>query len=267
MIIPSRYAIFNNWNFNNIPGLQVYAITPPGQAKRNLNLFPVARTSARKLSSAFFQGNTLTLGVYITAASRETLEAAMDTLYANIQATEGALVIPRSGGTARQYTATYSTSTVNNAMSNVDSPASNYADLTLTFECSDSFGYDQFFTPILTLANQNSSPNQWNYTQGGGADQQVPFLQLYFTGGSLGVGTVTIGNLNSGQQISITRTFSVGDTLQINPQNNTVQVNGVDVAFTGAIPTFGLGLQTITYSDTFTSRILQFYSYVFNRWN
>jgi hypothetical protein len=267
-ITTSRYAIFNGYNLNNVPGLSVYSISPPGTANRTLNIFGIARANSRKVSSAFYDSNKIQIGVYITAASREALEAAMDTLLANLQLIEGTLIIPRSGGTARAYTVTYDAPwTINNTMDNTDSPASNYADLTLSFQTSDSYGYDQFFTPILGPTAANSSPNSWNYNQGGSADTQVPFLQFYFTGGSLGLGTVTIGNNNSGQQVSITRTWSVGDTLQINSQNNTVQVNGVDVNFTGAIPTFGIGQQTITYSDTFTSRNYQYYFYVYNRWN
>lgn len=266
-ITTSRYAIFNGYNLNNVSGLSVYAITPPGSASRTLNIFNIARASARKVSSAFYDSNQITLGVYITAASREALEAALDILYANIQLIEGTLIVPRSGSTARAYTATYAGSTINNTMSNTDSPASNYVDLTLVFQTSDSYGYDQFFTPMIGPISNNSSPNSWNYNQGGGADIQVPVLQFYFTGGTLGAGTVQIGNNNSGQQVSIIRTWNVGDTLIVNTQLNTVQVNGVDVAFSGALPTFGLGQQTITYSDNFTSRQYQFYSYVYNRWN
>lgn len=266
-ITTSRYAIFNGYNLNSVPGLSVYAITPPGSATRTLNIPNIARISARKAISAFYDANQITIGVYITANTRELLEAAMDTLFTNLQLIEGSLVVPRSGGTARSYTCTYSGSTVNNNMQNTDSPASNYVDLTLVFDCSDSYGYDQFFTPMIGPISNTSSPNQWNYNQGGGADTQVPVLNFYFTGGTLGAGTVVIGNNNSGQAVSITRTWAVGDTLTINAQNNTVQVNGNDVTFTGAIPTFSLGANTITYSDNFSSRTYQFYSYVYNRWN
>jgi len=264
-ITTSRWATFNGWDFNNIPGLSVYAISPPGQSVRTLNIFALARQSARKLVSAFHQKNTLKIGVYITAASRDALEQAMDSLYQNIVSGEGTLLIPRSGF-ARQYTATFSGWTINNTMSNVDSPTSNYVDLTLSFECSDSYGYDQFFTTILHLYGLTSSPNTWNYTQGGSVETQVPIISIYYTGGSVGSGTVVIGNLNNGQSVSITRNWSVGDTLVVNAQNNTIQVNGVDVLFTGAIPTFGLGLQTITYNDTFTSRTYQLYATVYNRY-
>jgi hypothetical protein len=266
-ITTTRYAIFNSFNLNSIPGLSVYAITPPGSAQRTLNIFQSARSSARKVNSAFYQANKIRVGIYITANTRAALEAAMDTLFANLQAQEASLVVPMSGGTARQYTCTLSDNVINNTMSNTDSPAGNYVDMTLVFECSDSFGYDQFFTTLFNTGNLTSSPNTWPYTQGGGADVQVPVLSFYFTGGALGTGTVTIGNQNTGQSIQITRTWSVGETLVVNAQLNTVQVNGVDVVFSGAIPTFGLGAQTITYQDTFASRTYQLYATVNNRWN
>ncbi len=258
-ITTTRYATFNGYNLNNITGLSVYKIDLPGQQQRSVNIMPMGARDARKVSSAYYQRNTLNIGIYITSASSEALELALDTLYTNLQAVEAPLIVPMSGRTARQYTATYLQSTITQRFGG-------FVELTLTFECSDSFGYDQFFTPMLTLANQTSTPNQWNWTFSGSVLTQVPYLQFYFTAGSLGSGTVTVGNLTTGQSVSINRSFAVGDTLQIDAKNITVQVNGVDVQFTGSIPTFGTGLQTITYSDTFTSRTFQLYSYVYYRW-
>lgn len=266
-ITTSRYAIVGGINLNTISGLSIYAITPPGSAKRTLNIFALARRHARKLSSAWYQSNAITLGVYITANSREQLEAAMDQLYQLIQGQETSLVVPRSGGTARQYTGTFDFPwVVNNNLQNTDSPSANYADLTLVFETSDSYGYDQFFTPMIGPISSTASPNQWSWTFGGSADTQVPIINIYFTGGSLGSGIVTLGNNGTGQQISVNRTWAIGDTLTLDCQNKKVQVNGVDVNFTGAIPEFGLGPQTIAYSDNFVSRTYKHYSYVYQRW-
>lgn len=260
---------FNGWSFDNIPGLQVYNVNPYVLGHRDLNIFPLARSSVRKLSSAFYDSRVVSVSLWINASSRAALDQALDTLFANIQAQEGTLVIPQ-GNTFRQYTATFSSHIHNSpatGASTIPAPKGGNIDLTLNFDCSDSLGYDQFFTPMIGPISSTASPNQWNWTFIGGADQQLPFLQFYFTGGTLGSGTVTIGNLNTGQAVAVTRTWSVGDTLQIDVKNNTVRVNGVDVAFTGAIPTFGLGLQTITYFDNLSSRTYQFYSYIYQRWN
>jgi hypothetical protein len=266
--IASRFAIFNNWNFNNIAGLQVYAIDPPGQGSRTLNIFALARQSAQKVSSAFYQKNTKTICVYIKASTRDALEQALDQLYANIQAQEGSLVVPQSGG-VRQYTATYESTALNNTQTNTNSPVGNVADLSLTFELSDSYGYDTNYTVIssgVTALTANAVNTQ--YTQGGGADTQCPIIQCQYSAITGGVnGTVTIGNQSTGQSVSITRTWLAGDILIVDTQNNLVQVNGVDVAFTGALPTFGLGLQTLTYNDNLTTRTFKLFAYVYNRWN
>ena len=268
---PINYvASFNGTllNSTNIPYLQVYAIDDY-MPDRTLNLFPLARTDAQKLSSAFYQKRIIYISIYITAPSRALADQSIDSLMQILQSTESTLLIEKSG-TARVYTATFEKVAKNNSgvgRGNTAPPTGGFVDTTLVFECSDSYGYDQFLTPMITQSGITSSPNTWNWNFVGSAATQAPVLQFYFTGGALGSGTVVVGNLNSGQQISITRTWAVGDTLIINTQANTVQVNGVDVAFTGALPTFGLGQQTITYSDNFASRTYSPYFYVYQRWN
>jgi hypothetical protein len=266
--INSRFAIFNNWNFNSVAGLQVYAIDPPGQGSRTLNLFDLARRSARKLSSAFYQKNTKTICVYIKANSRELLEQALDTLYANIQGQEGALVVPQSG-TVRQYTATYESTTINNTQQNANSPAGNVADLTLTFELSDSYGYDTNYSVIQAATNFTASLVTTQYTQGGSADTQLPHIEVeIITTTGTQPATITVGNQNTGQAVSVSRTWQPYDLLIVGLINGLpdVQVNGVSVPFTGAIPEMGLGLQNIYYQDTFATRTVNIFAYVYNRW-
>lgn len=69
-----------------------------------------------------------------------------------------------------------------------------------------------------------------------------------------GAALISIGNGGNGQTINVTRTWGLSDILVIDCVNKTVQVNGADVAFSGAFPEFPLGAQTITYVDTFLSR-------------
>lgn len=268
MIIASRYALFNNWNFNNVPGLQVYSIDPPGQGQRTVNALALARRSARKVSSAFYQANSFNVGVYIVAATRDALEQAMDTLYANIQAVEGSLVVPQSGN-VRQYTATYSGTMINNKMPYSNSPSSNMADLTLVFQLSDNFGYATNYLTLIPASPANTSGNRSdNVPFIGGADGQVPFIEHKFTALSPNASdTVTVGNGLTAQTIAVTRTFKVGDIFQVDCRNKTVQVNGVDVNFVGAWPEFAPGVIPLTYQDTFISRTDAYFGYYYPRWN
>lgn len=262
--IASRFAIFNGWNFNNVPNLQVYSIDPPGKAGRKLNISVLARRSGRKMSSAFYNQRQVNVGVYISAPTREALDAALDTLYSNIQGKELPLVIPQSG-TVRQYFATYFTTIINN---NNNTPNGGFIDMTLTFECSDSFGYDTNYTAIRNTTGSTSGNLSTQYTQGGSADTQAPFIQVQYTALSgASAGQVTITNPTTGQSlVTAARAWSQYDLLQVDFQHNTVQVNGSDIDFTGPLMEWGTGLQSIQVSDNFTSRTANHLWYVYNRW-
>lgn len=255
--IPSRFAIFNNWNFNNVPGLQVYSIDPPGQAQRALNIGALARRNARKLSSGFYGKNLFNVSIVIAQPTRAQLDQALDILYANIQADEGALVVPMSGG-VRQYTATYS-------KPNINEIKGGFIDLTLAFECSDSFGYDTGYTLIRSSTGITAAILSTNYTQGGSAREQGPYVEIQYTAAPTGATNKSVTISNGTSSIVITRTWLQYDFLQVDLRNKTVKVNNVDVDFTGALWENGLGPANITYSDNFTTRTLRILAYVYNR--
>lgn len=259
-IIASQFAIFGGWNFNNVPNLQVNSTDTFKGGLRYLNIFQIARRSARKTSSAFNRSNSIQIGIYLTSPSKVALEQAMDLLFANIQTQEAQLVIPQSGG-VRGYYATYSTIRINQQKGG-------YLDATLTFECSDSYGYDANYTVIQPATNFTAAVVNTQYTQGGSAELQAPIIQAKITALTGGTnGTVTISNGQTGQAAQIIRTWLANDILIVDCQNNIVTVNGAEVAFTGALPTTGIGTQTLTYQDTFTTRTVNLFEYVYNRWN
>lgn len=71
-------------------------------------------------------------------------------------------------------------------------------------------------------------------------------------------GTLLIGNANTGQTISITRTWNPGDVVVIDTYNKTVTVNGQAVVWTGAFPIFPPGAGGFNVSDPFTTRSINF---------
>lgn len=265
-----RVCQFNNWSLqDNVPYLTVYAIEDYAP-DRTLNISPLARRHAQKLSSEYYQKRIIQISIYIAAPSRALVEKSLDILYANIQGNEGQLLMEKSGS-VRVYTATYSKTSKNNSgigRGNALPPQGGLADFTLQFECSDSFGYDTNYTVMMPKTSFSAATRIDSYTQGGGAETQVPFFEVQYTAITGGTNaTVMVGNLNTGQTISVTRNWSQYDILQVDCRNKTVRVNGVDVPFTGAFPEFGLGLQSFTYSDTMTTRSYNYLVYVYNRWN
>lgn len=259
---------FNNNQFSTIPYLQVYSVDNYGPPK-SLNIFALARRNARKVSSGFYQARTIYISLYINAPSRALADQALDQLWAILGGNEGSLVIEQSGY-VRQYTCTFTKPEKNNTgvgKGNAAPPKGGFVDLTLEFECSDSYGYDTNYTKIVNQTSVTAALVNTEWTQGGSADTQVPMLQVQIQ--SLTNGTnpsITLGNQNTGQAVTIAQSFNPFDLIQVNSQVPSVQVNGVDVPFTGGIPEFGLGLQSFYYMDTFTARNINLFAYVYNRY-
>lgn len=272
MAAPIQYpAIFNGNDLAKlVPGLQVYNINTYVLPHRVLNTWQVARSNGQKVSSAFWDKRVITISVYIGRDSRATLDQSLDKLYSLIQAQEAPLIVPQSG-TVRQYTATFDSHIHNSprtGASTQPSPQGGHIDLTLNFVCSDSYGYDTNYSVIVPNGTAYTSGNVVvPYTQGGGADTQAPHIEIKFTGATANTGTVQIGNQNTGQVISVTNTFNQYDILTVDVLTKTVQINGVDVVFSGAFPEVGIGLQSLYYLDNFTSRAFNMFAYVYNRWN
>ena len=90
----------------------------------------------------------------------------------------------------------------------------------LMFECSDSYGYDTTYTQILNVAGMTSGLRTDTIVFTGSSDEQPLFAQVQIasiTGGTNA--SITIGNQNTGQQITVTRNWSQWDLLQIDSKN------------------------------------------------
>lgn len=252
------YALFNGVDIDQLRGVTIYSIDPYTLPNRQHNVFPLARRSGQKISSSFYVSRTINLGIYINGVNKADAEKILDSLYSIIQTTEATLTLPQSG-MARNYIASYNSQTIN-------SQSGGFLDISFNFICSDSFGYDTNYTVINPKTTYASGNLTFPYTQGGTADIQLPHIEIKFLGATPVTGTVTVGNQNTGQVINITNTFNQYDIIKIDTKDLYVRINDVDVAFTGSFPEMGLGLQTLYYLDTFTSRSIELFAYVYNRY-
>lgn len=266
-----RVANFNGIDLQSVPGLVVYAIDD--DPDRTVNKFNLARRNASAVASALYQDRTIMVSVYINAGSRAKVDQALDQLMTILQAIEAPLVLEYSS-TVRRFTCTYSEKEKNNSgvgKANVAPPTGGFTDFTLKFVCSDTYGYDTNYTVIQPNTSFTSGNLTTSWNQGGSAATQAPFFQVKITAASTNAtDTISIGNQNTGQVIQVTRAWSVNDVLTVDSQSRSVQVNGVDVPFTGAFPEFQPtlvgGTQTFYYLDTFISRTISLFAYVYNRY-
>lgn len=259
MISNANFLIFDNNNIASlVPGLTVLSIKP-SLPKRKLTIANLARSNKSKLNSAFYTERTISARVCIQSDNRDITETRIDSLMSYLQGQEKDLIIPQSNS-SRKYIATMDDPTILKS-------GTSYWEAELQFVCSDSFGYDTSYTTILDLTGITASIRDDQFDFGGSADWQAPYFRVYFTSITGGTSkSVVIGNRETGQQITVTRTWASGDVLEIDSNDKSVKVNGVEVDFTGAFPMFAKGLGHVTYFDSFTNRTYNYRAYFYKRY-
>lgn len=127
--------------------------------------------------------------------------------------------------------------------------SANTSVLTIYTDC---YILEQASSPSTYFDSNIRTSNSYTdtFTFGGTAPLQQPIITTQFVTGTLGAGTVYIGNNANGQQIAVTRTFAVNDVLVVDCTLKAVFVNGVEVDFVGAFPEFPPGTGVLAYNDS-----------------
>lgn len=245
-------AIFNDVDLTSVPGLTVLRTDPYKPPKRNVSMSNLARTSNSKVNSGFYTERFIAVRIEISRSTRELTEQSLDTLMGILQAKDKALILNQSS-TRRKYYATFSDAIIEST-----TEGGSYLQMDLIFACSDKFGYDLGPTTLLSITTPFTSANRSDaLIFNGSAEWQAPVISITYsaiTGGT--TKSVVIGNGSTGQQVTITRTWTAGDTITINPLDETapVRVNNTPVDFSGAILLWNKGIGYWYYNDTFTTR-------------
>jgi phage-related protein len=229
-----------------IPGLMITGL-PDRAPVRTLASSLLARSDKNTIGSSFYTERKISIQCEIGRNTRALLDDSLDTLNRILAPKEKVLIVPY-GSTTRQYTATFLNSTKGLIQGG-------HVELELEFVCSDVMGYDTASTPIVTHNHNVAATKSYGFDLGGSAEWQYPVITITINsllGGTLA--NLTLGNHNTSQALTINRTWTAGDILVVNAITGSVQVNGIDVEFTGAIPIFKLPSGILDYSDGFTAR-------------
>lgn len=118
----------------------------------------------------------------------------------------------------------------------------------------DGMGWDIDTTQILAPTNVSTTAASIPITVGGTyqSEPMITLIMSSLTGGTNR--TVTVRNGETMRGLSITRDWSLGDTLEINSLKKSVYINGVTTMFTGQFPVFEPGQRILGYVDDLTSR-------------
>lgn len=242
-----------------VPGLTVLAVNSYLMPKRKLITNDIIRSDQSKVSTGYYTDKEVVVTVGITQPTRSGAENSLDTLMGYIQGLEKNLVV-YEGGQQRRYVATYADSILRHG-------GGSYIELDLVFVCSDRFGYSLQYEKLLDATGRTLYNYTDSFTVGGNAPTQVPVIAAFLSAlsGST-TNVVSIGNVDTGRFITISRAWTAGDRLVIDCQNKTVKVNGTDVDFTGAFPEFAPGVGYLNYQDNFSSRTLALSAYYYRRY-
>lgn len=240
----------NNW-INSVTGLLLVSVNPYAPPRRILNTATIARAEKVTVSSAFYNQKMVFVKAAISRPGRELMEQSIDELSAMLHGKEKYLVIMQSGA-SRRYLATLDGIETTEAKGG-------HCMLTIRFACSDIFGYDVAYSTLINLSALTAATRNENITVAGSAPWQLPVITVTYTALSGGTSkTVTIGNNNTGQAITVTRTWATNDILEIDSLNRTVKVNGIEVTYSGAFPELALGSGQIGYFDNLTTRTFNY---------
>ena len=215
---------------------------------KDVKLYALAHANKSVIPHVSYPSKRIRISGTLIAASIVAMDALEDTFKSYFRGTDKNLDIGHNSGT-RRYIATV------NGMS-IDRPGGlQYAKFNIEFVCTDPFGRNTSTSSALSADNRTlASYDDDDYVFLGTAPFQLPVITILYDAISGGTAkTVSYGNGDTGQTISITRTWVAGETLVIDTFNRTVMVDSVEVDFTGAFPIFEPGASSLIYTDDFTT--------------
>ena len=236
---------FNNYDLSILPYFFPTSRLPNAMPDIDVQAIKLVRNSGAIVVSSSFGKKVITVFGYILAPTRQAYEQTLDELKWRLSAKQRPLVLVQAGA-ERIYTAT------------VSSVAEGFIEggktfITMTFDCNDPFGRDGNLQDY-TEPNFTTTPKSIAHTFVGYADIYPQFTVTIVAATGSTAKTVNIGNSTTGQQISVTRTWTAGDVLVVDSDTQKVTVNGVVVDYSGFFPVFAPGTAYAQYSDNFTTR-------------
>lgn len=244
----SKYTVlFNGSDIeDSVPNAKITAVDMR-PATRKLTSAQLARRDKTVVSSAFFTDRKPVVTLDIGGNNRASFETSMNVLNRLLQGREKALILPWANGSV-QLTATYDNMAITDQ-------AGGFGTVSIEFMCSDPFGIDTTVTQLYNYPHLVGSLYDFKCTFDGSTETQQPVTTVTINSITGGTGkAISIENIDTGEVCTITRNWVPTDVLVVDSRNKTVQVNGVDVDYTGGIPEWVTGTSNVTYVDNFTAR-------------
>lgn len=196
---------------------------------------------------------------FMTADTIANLETLLDTFKRNLNKLNQNFDIDYGAGT-RRYVAS-----PRNMM--ISRPKGlNTATWSVEFLAANPVGSDPVASTLLASTAITASQASASITVSGSykAEPVITMTLTAVTGGT--TKTVTITNDSTLRGLTVTRTWTAGDVLEIDTLNKTVYVNDTVVEFSGQFPSWEPGVSAVGYLDDFTTRTVDLSAQYFVRY-
>lgn len=214
--------------------------------RRDIDDVPVPLGNGVHVFNIYGRGKIIKVRGWVAHDTRAELDAYLETIKKNIREQEKVLDVTIEGVTRR-----YPKATLMN-MGDIFSERKGN-DVTV---CPFEFVFQTFSSAVdweysSSLKSITTSPETQSISTIGNTESCPIFVLIINSASSLS--KIVISSDTNGQSMTIERAFSAGEALVIDCENQTVQVNGVDVDFTGKFIDLEPDSNTIRYVITSSS--------------
>lgn len=241
--------IFDGFDISTISGFSVFDYNANNLPTRDFKTFKLARQNRSVTTTADYSIKSIPVFGIIKDCTRESAEETLAAVREKLQGVNKILQAPQYNRNIQYRDTTLSSMT--------ETFIANNMSVVMLFTASDPIGIDTVTQDLIDPGDQNTtvSPTSYSMTFEGSAPNQAPIITI--TVNSVTDGTaesIELLNVVTGAKLTVTRDWVNGDVLVVDTFDSQVTLNGIAVFYTGRIPLFQAGAQTLRYSDTFTAR-------------
>lgn len=239
--------IYNGTNIlTEISGWFTTGTTTYRYPTRTVNIYDLPDSDKSAYTSSYANGRDVNISGVIRTNSRGPLDEAISRLYAMLASNNVTLELP-VGGEQRYF---YEVSVKNIIIADV---AGGYAAVNIELHADDPYSYATTTTELLNVVNVTSGNRTWAVTVEG-IGEQAPTITYTLDSYTNGTGVeVSLGEPD-GNIVTVRRSWSAADVLEIDCKERTVKVNDANVSYEGTFPKWINGSKYIHLTDTFTER-------------
>lgn len=232
-------------------------LSPPNY---NVQVDQLAHADGGRIVQQFMASRTFTIsGSMRGAASMADMQTQADLFKSMLSQPNGVLTYNIDGASIRKVYCTASQITIDNDQAKLTSKWS------VQFESADGTIWDTTTTTLYSGSGSSSTASVPILVYGSYKCQ--PDIKVTLTGLTVGSGTqVTITNGTTLKGVTVSRTWSNNDVLEVDSLNKLIYVNNIAVDFTGQFPEFSPGSGSLRYIDNFSARSWQIVGTYTQRW-